>query len=210
MLLAAADQQTAPAPTHRRGYVQSALIVTAQRASSETYHRVSPNLSGHAIGIAIDAGGFLTPSLALEGEFVFGGAVSAPQRFSYSWSEDYVAENTDLLLNELLRWKPGGTSRFEFIGGGGVATTKARQRSIIETDPFRPGQPTFALPDSTETLYALTLTGGLDAVFPINRAISVAPTFRVRWLHRPEPAARGWLGVSEYVLNLGVGVRAGF
>ena len=122
-LLAAAGDQS---PSPERGVIQGSVIVGAQPASNDTYQRVSPNLSGHALGLIAEAGAFLSKSWALEGEFVYGAPVSVHQLFSYSWREDYIAENRGVLLNELVRWKPGGNSPVEVVGGGGVAVTRAR------------------------------------------------------------------------------------
>jgi hypothetical protein len=206
-LLAAADDQD---PQPGRAVIQGAVIVGAQPASSGTYQRVSPNLSGHSIGIVAEAGAFLSKSWALEGEFVFGAPVSVQQLFSYSWREDYIAENRDLLLTELVRWKPGGDSHVEFVGGGGVAITRARKLSHTITYAFDPNNLTNRIPDESVRLYGLTFTGGADAVMRVSQRVAFVPTFRVRWIRRPEPAMTGWNGIGAFTYQFGAGVRARF
>src|SRR5215207_10282785 len=134
----AARQPTVPPPSPRRGLVQSSVLLSYQPAASESYHRVSPNLEGTAAAVSVTAGGFLTPAIALEGEVFYGRSVSKPQRFSYFSSEDYIAGSRDLLLSELIRFRPGGRSRIEIVAGGGYARTTTSQRSIVLTSSTFP------------------------------------------------------------------------
>ncbi len=205
-----AQSAAAPAPKTvltPKVYVTGAALMTIQPASGGTYHRVAENLKGHTLGLAAAVGTFLTPSLALEGEVVFGGLVSAPQRFSYNWTTDYTAENRDFLFNELLRWSPGARHNIQVVGGGGYARTIARQVSQVTRD-FT-GRET-ALPDLSTTLSSFTLTGGVDGVFPVGRRAAFVPAFRLRWINRPDVAAGGWNGVGYYTFQFGAGIRAGW
>ena len=107
--LIAAVLASQPPPTAdrvRRGYIQGSLLLSHHPASGATYHRVDPNLSGDVAAVSVAAGGFLSPTIALEGEFVYGRLVSAPQGFHYSFNIDYVAQNRDMLINELVRYRP--------------------------------------------------------------------------------------------------------
>lgn len=205
--------QSGPAPAPRdaaltpKVYVTGGVLMTVQPASHDMYHRVAENLKGHAIGLTAGVGTFLSPGLALEGEVMIGGLVSAPQRFSYNWTTDYTAENRDLLFNELLRWSPGRRRNVQAVFGGGYARTIARQTSQIVRD-FS-GRET-ALPDLSTTLSGFTATGGLDALVPIGRRAALAPTFRLRWVHRPYAAAPGWNGVGYYTYQFGIALRGGW
>ena len=205
-LAAGGDQDPQPG----RGLIEGTAGVSVQPASSETYHRVSPNLSGQAFSISLQAGGFLSKSLALEGELVFAAPISAAQRFSYNWTEDYIAENRDVLLNELVRWKPGGASRLEFLAGGGVAVVRARKLSHTISYPFTPLRPTARIPDQSLRKYRVTLTGGVDVAVPVSRRLAFVPTFRLRWIDRPDPAIEEWNGVSAFAFQIGAGLRARF
>lgn len=206
LLATAGDQNPQPGSV----VIQGAVVVGVQPASNDPYQRVSPNLSGHSVGIIAEGGGLLTRSWALLGEFVFGTPVSVQQLLSSSWREDYIAENRDLLLNELVRWKPGGDSPVEFVGGGGVAVTRARKLSRTITYAFDPNNLTNLIPDESVHLYGLTLTGGADAVIPVSRRVGFVPTFRLRWIKRPEPDMTGWNGIGAFTCQFGAGVRARF
>lgn len=188
----------------RRGYVQGSLLLSHHSPSGATYHRVDPNLKGNAADVVLTAGGYLTPSLALEGEFVYGGRVSAGQQFRYTFNRDYVAGNRDVLITELVRYRPDGRGRLEIVAGGGYARTRDSTTSLVE---FEFNGPRNSLPDEMETLHALTLTAGMDLVLPASARSAVVPSVRLRWIHRPEPAGRGWNGIGSYALQFGVGVR---
>ena len=126
---------------------------------------MSPNLHGTAPAVSVSAGGFLSQSIALEGEFYYGRTVSMPQNFSYFSSEDYIAGSQDLLLNELIRYRPGGRSHIEIVAGGGYARTTASQRSGVVTSSFPPQ--TVSVPDYSHAMNAVTLTGGIDGAIPL-------------------------------------------
>src|SRR5258708_21778133 len=161
-VLAARPSQSPPAS--RRWYAQGSVLLSYQPAATASYHRVSPNLHGTAPAVSVTAGGFLSPSIALEGEFFYGRAVSMPQTFSYFSSEDYTAGSQDLVINEFLRYRPGGRARVEIVAGGGYARTTASERSRVVPSGFPPR--TFTVPDSSHSTSAVTLTGGLDCAIP--------------------------------------------
>lgn len=187
-----------------RVYLTGGVLMTLQPASHDMYHRVRENLRGHSAGVIIGVGTFLTPSLAIEGEVAVGGLISAPQTFSYAWTIDYIAENRDILFNELLRWSPGGRRRFQAVFGGGYARTTARQVSQVERDLYGGVR---RLPDYSTTLSGFTATAGIDWLVPVARPLALAPTFRLRWRHRPDAAARGWNGVGSFTVQFGVTAR---
>ena len=102
--------QSPPGPAFRvRGYGYASSTLSTHSGNGESYHRVEPNLDGRTWTIGGGAGAFLTPTVGLETEFVYGGLVSAPQVFHYQWSQEYTATNRDILINELVRYRAGGT-----------------------------------------------------------------------------------------------------
>ncbi len=199
-------RQPRPQPRPRRAYAQGALLFSQHPAASATYHRVDPNLSGHTWVVSGAAGRFLNPSVALEGELAYGGFVSAGQHFGYFISSDYIAQNRDLLLNEIVRYRPGGRGVFELVAGGGYARTTARSVSGVEYGFDQIRRPA---PDQSTTVHSVTWTAGLDAALPTaSPHVIIAPSFRFRWVHRPKPAEdAGWNGIGWYALQFGVGIR---
>src|SRR2546429_346898 len=125
-----------PIPFVRRGYLQGAILVSHHPPAAVGYHRVSPNLRGTVAALDVSAGGFSSRAIAVEGEFYYGRTASLPQRFSYTYSEDYVGGSRDILLDGLLRYRPGGRSRVEIVGGWGYAWTRESETSIVQTSGF--------------------------------------------------------------------------
>lgn len=205
--LSASLAQTAAAPpdARRRGYVQALVHASYHPAASTSYHRESPNLTGTTAALSVSAGGFLSRSIGLEGEFVYGGTVSAPQRFSYFSSEDYLAGSRDLLFNELVRFRPGGRASVELVAGGGYALTTVSEKSIVSTsgNPATISHP----PDRSRRLHALTFTAGLDGTVRISRRASFTPGFRFRWIHRPDATFGETHGIARYAFEFGAGIR---
>lgn len=205
--------QGAPAGTHateRRGYAQPAFLIVVQPASDATYHRVDPNLRGTEPALSFAVGTFLSRTLGIEGEVVLVGDLSAPQRFQYNWSEDYIVHNRDTCLNALARIRIGTGA--ELVGGGGlvISGTKKTEHTVTRYD-YVTGKPvTTPLPDTSQQVTGWSVTAGLDvAVNPRSRVI-VVPMLRFRLIDRPDPAGTGWTGVSGYAIQFGVGVRPSF
>jgi len=187
----------------RRGYVQGLVVASYHPAASEGYHRESPNLRGTAAAVTVTAGGFLSRSIALEGEFVYGRTVSAPQRFSYTFSEDYIAGSRDFLFNELVRYRPRGRAPVEIVVGGGYALTTVTARSIVS----RGFSGVFNLPDRSRRTHAPTLTAGLDGTVRIGPRLSFTPAVRFRWIRRPDARTGETHGIARYAFQFGAGVR---
>lgn len=201
---AALLQPPRPVPEpRRRGYAQGLVLASYHPPASESYHRESPNLRGTAPAVSVTAGGFLSPSLALEGEFVYGRSVSAPQRFSYTISEDYIAGSRDLLFNELVRYRPRGRAPVEIVVGGGYALTTVTERSIVS----RGFSGVFNLPDRSRRRHALTLTAGLDGNVRIAPRVSFTPAVRFRWIRRPDAQTGATHGIARYAFQFGAGLR---
>jgi hypothetical protein len=203
--LAARQPVPPPAPAARRGYIQGLVLLSRHPPATASYHRVSPNLQGTTPAVSVTAGGFLSRAIGLEGEFSYGWTVSMPQRFSYFTSEDYIAGSQDLLLEELVRYRPGGRSHIEIVAGGGYARTIASERSIVVTSGFPP-QPS-TVPDSSHSMNAVTLTGGLDAAISVSARAALTPAFRFRWIRRPDATTGETLGIGNYAIQFGVGLR---
>ena len=206
LLAAALSQPRAESvEARRRGFVQALVLASHHPPASTGYHRESPNLRGMAAALSVTAGRFLSPSIALEGEFAYGRTISAPQRFSYFSSEDYIAGSRDLLFSELLRYRPGGRSPVEIAVGGGYARTTLSAKSIV----LRSGFPTTIShpPDRSHIVHAATLSAGVDGTVPISGRVSVTPSFRLRWIRRPDARYGGTHGIARYAFEFGAGIR---
>lgn len=120
------------------GYVQGGLIVTVQPAGTPN-HRVTPALSGEAIGLAAAVGFQMAPEVAIEGEVVDGGTISTQQHFHYDWFEDFTGESRDLFVGANVRWRPA--SFLELIGGGVLRSARSRNgRSCGPSSPSLAGR----------------------------------------------------------------------
>lgn len=205
MAVALAARPHPQAARVRRGYVQGTVLLSHYPPAPIGYHRVSPNLEGRAPAVSLSGGGFVTRSIGLEGEVLYGREVKRPQRFSYFTSEDYVAASRDLLINELLRYRPGGRARFQILAGGGYARTTAAQRSKVVTFGFPPI--TSNVPDASYSYHSFTLTGGVDGAIPLSARLALVPAFRVRWISRPDATTSESQGIGNYALQFGAGLR---
>ena len=105
-----AQQTPRSAARDHRPYFQSSLFASVRPASSYRILHIDENLRGATAAVSVAGGVTVSRSVAVEGEFVYGGTVSAHQVFNYTTSEDYTAENQQFLLNALLRYRPGGSS----------------------------------------------------------------------------------------------------
>jgi hypothetical protein len=202
------SRASSAASAEPKGYLQSGLMVTAQPAGIPN-HRVTPAISGTAVGLAAAVGFFLTPTLAIEGEVVGGGAISTPQRFSYNWREDYIGENRDVFLGANVRWRPA-TRPLEFVGGAGLAVNTVASRSIVVTDVFAiPPRPPRTEPDEVMTSRQFALNGGVATPLRVSRRIEVVPAFRVRWVKRSSSfyGLGAYAGVGSYAYQFGATVR---
>jgi len=208
MIAAALALRPSPAdPVTHRGYLQGAGLIAFHPPATTSYHRVSPNLRGTAPGVSVAVGGFLSSSVGLEGELFYGRTVSGPQHFSYDLSEDYIAGSRDVMLSELLRYRPGGRSRVELVAGGGYTRTTVSDRSIVVTPTTTLTPPSFPVPDRSNAYNALSLTGGVDAAIPLARRAAVTPMFRLRWIHRPDATTGESRGIGDFAVEFGAGVR---
>jgi hypothetical protein len=96
----------------------------------------------------------------------------------------------------------------EILAGGGYAQTRARKVDQVRRDTFIvPSQPAYALPDESFVFHAFTMTAGLDAIVPLTPHISATPTFRFRWVARPDSSTIGFNLAGPYALHMGLGFR---
>lgn len=175
-------RSTAAAP---RFYAFGSVSAGYHPANGPLYHRLLPPLGGTAVDIALGGGGFISRRVGLEGELMFGGDVSAPQRFSYFSSEDYIGHHRALLLNELVRVRANRQGSVQFVMGGGYARTTTRETSIVATDSFgRQTMPPDGLPFTTG---GLTWSAGADFVVASGAHVALAPSVRVRWVRIADP-----------------------
>jgi hypothetical protein len=202
-LLTQAKDIPAPAP-RRRVYAYGSGMLSHHPANGASYHRVEPNLGGQTWTIVAGAGGFLTPSIGLEGEFVLGGMIAAPQVFSYELRTNYVAQNRDILIDEMIRFRRSERSLWQFVAGGGFARTRTNTVDTVVTD-FTGKKTTIANPPPTD-YNGVTLTGGVDGRVPSGEHAAIGPTVRVRWVHRPAAAADGWNGIGNLAFQFGASV----
>jgi hypothetical protein len=186
------------------GYVQIAPLMIVQPPGIAN-HRVHPALSGRVPGVAISAGAFVTSAFAVEGEVVWAGTISTPQQFSYTWREDYTAQDRDVLLNVNLRWHPRRQRYLEVFGGGGLAISTFANRSIVRTDSFP--ERTSILPDEQTTSRNPALGAGFAGVVPIGRAVALVPRFSVRWVKRPADGLGGYMGAFSSAWQVGAALR---
>ena len=171
-------------------YVQAGLLSTTQPAGIAN-HRVTPAISGSAIGWAAAVGSSVTPTVAIEGEVTGGGTISTPQRFSYNWREDYIGESRDVFLGVNARWRPAARRPLELVGGAAVVVSRFANRSIVVTRSLSlPPRPPTTEPDEVSTSGQLALGGGMATPLAVSRRIEVVPAFTMRWIGRFEQRAR--------------------
>ena len=202
-LIVAAMLQTPQRTVHaHHGYFQASVFASVRPASSVPINRVDKNLGGSTVALALSGGVMLSRSFGLEGEVVFGGTIAAHQTYNYTLSSDYTAENQQILVNALLRFRPGGSS-FELVGGGGYGHSIDRETSRVLIDEFgrRSSQP-----DISSARDALTFTGGADFAINVASHAALVPGLRVRWL-QPLDLDANYHGVGAWTLEFGAGIR---
>lgn len=192
--------------TSTGGYGQGTLLFTSN-STGVANHRVSPPLGGEAVGFSASGGYFVNPSTAVEGEFVVGGTVSAPQTFSYNTRTDYTAELRDVLVNLNVRSKPAGKSPVEIVLGGGLAFTRVRELNRMTTYYFSPSRPPERSPDQADYGTTYNAGGGVDAPIPVGARLAIVPAFRVRYVRRPQDSNARYVGAGKWVYQAGATIR---
>jgi hypothetical protein len=187
-------------------YLQGGFVFASHPAATAN-HRVSPPLGGETIGLSASGGAFLTPAIGIEGELVTGRTVSAPQRFSYFWREDYTAGVRDLLFSGNVRLKGAATGPVEFVLGGGIVHTRLSKVDQVRIDGSGPTSRTERYPDFFSDEWAPHLGGGIDVPIALRSRIAIGPAFRFRWLFRERERESAYMGVGRRMFQAGVGVR---
>jgi hypothetical protein len=191
-----------------RVFIQPALVVTVQPAATAD-HRIAPPLGGHAVGLSLGAGGFVTPTIGVEGEFLFSGSVTTQQRFTYFWYEDFTGDTRDVAMNALLRVRPSRARWFEIVGGGGLDIVRSGRRHIVRTDTYPTPPHTTPQPDHFTTYHRLNFTVGAELALPGGRRTAIVPSFRARWRDRVSTDEM-YYGIGAFAMEFGVGIRGLF
>jgi hypothetical protein len=173
-------------------------------------------VGGSAIGVTVEAGGFLTPRVAL------GVEVSLPDRFTSTQQTNYVrvfqqeSRHRDVAISGLVRRKfgSGGGVRVGIVGGGGLVQEDTLQRRRDQAGPIATFPPVFG-PYSEEfafTRWTLAALAGADVEFAVMRHVAVVPQIRAHFVRRSTSTSeQGWfLGLNSFVLRPAVGIRATF
>jgi hypothetical protein len=186
-------------PRHGRGYAVASFAVAYHPANGPLYHRVYPALGGHSWDMSGGGGFYVTSGAAIEGEFLFGGIVAAPQRFSYFTSETYTEQARDVMLNALVRAHPAAARRIAIVAGGGYAWMHTSEVSITEIDSLgrlSPGTP------RSDWWHGPTLTFALEAIAINGARAALAPSVRARVVKRPA-SDEGWNGLGAWTFQFG-------
>jgi hypothetical protein len=187
-------------------YLQGGFVFASHPAGTAN-HRVSPPLGGETFGLSASGGAFVTSAVAIEGEVVQVGQLSAPQRFSYNWRTDYTAEARDLLLGAHARFRPGASSPLDLIAGGGIAFTRLANRNQVTTYVLSPPNPPRRSPDVTFRERAPYAGGGLDVPIRLSARVSLVPMFRMRWIFREQEGESAYMGLGRVAFLVGVSLR---
>jgi len=150
------------------------------------YRSFISSVGGNAFDVSGGGGFSLSPALAIEGELVYGGTVSTPQ-FTF-----FTEQARDILLNGLVRYRAAAMPRVSLIGGGGYAWTRTSE------DPVQGSRPAL-------WWHGLTLTAGMDVAIVDAPHAALAPSFRVRWIDRPD-ALNGGNGLGAFTFQVGATV----
>ncbi len=171
---------------------------------------------GAAIGVTVEAGGLLTPRVAL------GVEISLPRRFTSTQETDYLrvfqqeSRHRDVVISGLVRGTVGSARRVRVgvVGGGGVVQEGTRQRRRDQEGPLPTFPPLFG-PFSEEysfTRWTVAALAGADVEIAVTPHVAVVPQMRAHFVRRSsDPSQPGWaLGLSSVLLRPAVGVRATF
>jgi hypothetical protein len=198
-------------------------VGAAGMATFQDGHRQgsSPSLpttgaGGSAIGVTVEAGGLLTPRVAL------GVEMSLPGRFTSTQQTDYLrvfqqeSRHRDAAISGVVRGIVGsaGRARLAVVGGGGLVQESTLQRRRDQLGPLPTFPPVFG-PYSEEysfSRWTVAVVAGADVEIAVTRHVAVVPQVRAHFVRRTDnPSEQGWaLGLSSVVLRPAVGIRATF
>ena len=191
-------------PAEPRAYAGAGLAIAIQpEGPTDGHYLMDSTLRGASGGVHLLAGVRVAPRFSAEVEMTWTAPVSGQQsRLAPGGHTDATVEHQETIISALGRWSAGsGTWRIEPVGGWSwvITDTQSAGRFV----PFYEGYPSepFALAEGgTHT----ALTGGTDVVHFVSKRVAIAPFFRLHWVHRPEPVAEDWRGLSSVVYRAGV------
>jgi hypothetical protein len=167
-------------------------------------------------GVAVEAGGFVTPSTAL------GVEVSLPRRFTSIQETDYSrvfqqkSRHRDVALSGIVRTILGSSSRLRvnLVAGGGVVNESTRQQRRDQQGLLPMYPPVFG-PYSDEysfTRWTVGALAGADVEMTIAPHVALVPQIRAHFIRRSsDPSEQGWaLGLNTFVLRPALSVRTTF
>lgn len=189
LLLSAALLQKMPPPVapHRPHAYAVAMVAFSQHpADAHHYRDFITSVGDNSFDLSGGAGASISPTLAIEGELVYGGIVSTPQ------STFYTEQVRDILLNALVRYRAAAMPRVSLVAGGGYAWTRTSE------EPVQGSRPAIWWKGAT-------LTGGADVAVVDSAHVALAPAFRVRWVKRAD-ALDGWNGLGAFSFQIGATV----
>lgn len=185
-----------------RGFAVASVSFAQHPDNGPLNHRISPALGGHSWDVSGGGGVHVTTAAAVEGEFMYGGIVAAPQRFSYFSSETYTERERDVLVNALVRGYLDARHRVALVAGGGYAWMNASEVAVTTIDSS--GRSSQGTPRS-RWWHAPALTFGADVVAIRGNHAALAPSVRVRVLKRPA-SDEGWDGLGAWTFQFGATV----
>jgi hypothetical protein len=218
VVAACAGERTAAAQA-TRGYVGGAGLVSIQDAHRQGS---APSLpitggSGAAAGVFAEAGGLLTPRVALGAELSLPARYTSLQETRYFRVFQHESRHRDLAVSGIVRFVAVSTERFRWgiVGGGGFVQESTEQRRRDEIGPLPTTPPVVFGPWSEEDTFTRWTTGlvaGSDAEIAMSAHVALVPEMRVHFVRRSgDPSEPGWfLGLSSIVYRPAVGVRAAF
>ena len=202
----------------RRPYVGGSLIVstqTSERPGSSPSFPTS-GVGGTALGLAVEAGGFLSRRVSIAFEASIPARIESIQETDYFLVFRTESRHRDLILSGLFHAHLGADKRvrISLVGGPSVVRESTLQRTAYQsrvppdiTAPFGP----YGL-ETSFARWTVGLTGGADIDVPVAAHVSLVPQLRFHWIQRAEAGEgdSGFLGLSPRVWRPALGVRASF
>jgi hypothetical protein len=169
-----------------------------------------PGVSGTALGVSGEFGGFLTRSLSLAFE------ASVPTRFESLQGTGIPTaridnQHRDLLFSGLfhIHVTSTGPIRIALVAGPSVIREDTLQR--VAYAPF--GSTNFGAygPETALGRWTVGLTGGADMGVLVSRRVQIVPEIRLHWVERASVGnENASLALGSIVIRPAVGVRVSF
>jgi hypothetical protein len=201
-----------------RAYAGAGSVVSVQGSHRQGSAPSLPTTGagGTAIGVAFEAGAFLTPRIAL------GVEVSLPRRFTAIQETDYSrvfqqkSHHRDVALSGVVRTVLGTSPRVRvaLVAGGGVVNESTHQQRRDQQGPLPTYPPVFG-PYSEEysfTRWTVGALAGADVEMRIAARVALVPQIRAHFIRRSSDGSeQGWaLGLNTLVLRPALLVRTTF